>query len=33
MYAEAHIHILSGDGAHSQVVEAIIAAISDHLAK
>lgn len=31
MYAEAHIHILSGDGAHSQVVEAIIAAISDKL--
>jgi len=33
MYAEAHIHIMSGDGAHSQVVEAIIAAVSDHLAK
>jgi shikimate kinase len=33
MYAEAHIHILSGDGAHGQVVEAIIAAINDHLAK
>lgn len=33
MYAEAHIRILSGDGAHGQVVEAIIAAVSDHLAK
>ena len=33
MYAEAHIHIRSGDGGHGQVVEAIVAAISDHLAK
>lgn len=33
MYSEAHIRILSGDGAHSRVVEAIIAAVSDHLAK
>ena len=33
MYAEAHIRILSGTGAHSQVVETIVAAISDHLAK
>ena len=33
MYAEAHVRILSGDGAHSNVVEAIIAAVSDHLAK
>jgi shikimate kinase len=33
MYAEAHIRILSGDGAHSHVVEAIIAAVSEHLAK
>ena len=33
MYAEAHIRIRSGDGAHSNVVEAIIAAVSDHLAK
>ncbi len=28
MYAEAHIHIRSGDGAHSDVVDAIIAALS-----
>lgn len=33
MYAEAHIHIRSGDGAHSNVVEAIVAAVRDHLAK
>jgi shikimate kinase len=33
MYAEAHIHIRSGDGAHSHVVEAIIAAVSDYLAQ
>jgi shikimate kinase len=33
LYAEAHIRILSGDGAHSQVVEAIVAALSEHLAK
>ena len=33
MYAEAHIHIRSGDGAHSNVVEAIVAAVSDHLAQ
>ncbi len=32
MYAEAHIRILTGTGAHSRVVEAIVAAISDHLA-
>ena len=31
MYAEAHIHIRSGDGAHSDVVEAIVAALSEHL--
>lgn len=31
MYAEAHIRIPSGDGAHSNVVEAIIAAVSEHL--
>ena len=31
MYAEAHIHILSGDGAHGNVVEAIVAALSEHL--
>ena len=28
MYAEAHIHIRSGDGAHGDVVEAIVAAVS-----
>lgn len=33
MYAEAHIRILSSDTAHSHVVDAIIAAVSDHLAK
>ena len=33
MYAEAHIRIRSGDGAHSNVVEAIIDAVSEHLAK
>jgi shikimate kinase len=33
MYEEAQIHIRSGDGAHSDVVEAIIAAIHDHLAQ
>lgn len=31
MYAEAHIHIRSGDGAHIDVVEAIVAALSEHL--
>jgi len=31
-YAEALIHIRSGSGAHSDVVEAIVAALSDHLA-
>ena len=33
MYAEAHIRIMSGDGAHGNVVEAIIAAVSDHIDK
>ena len=33
MYSEAHIRILSGDGAHRDVVEAIITAVSDHLVK
>ena len=33
MYAEAHIHVRTGNGAHSHVVEAIIAAVIDHLAK
>jgi shikimate kinase len=31
-YAEAQIHIRSGGGAHSDVVEAIIAALTEHLA-
>jgi shikimate kinase len=30
-YAEAHIHVKSGDGAHSDVVEAIISALGDYL--
>ena len=30
-YAEAHIHVRSGDGAHSDVVEAIVGALSDWL--
>jgi shikimate kinase len=30
-YAEAHIHVKSGDGAHGDVVEAIIAALTDYL--
>ena len=30
-YAEAHIHVRSGDGAHSDVVEAIISALNDYL--
>lgn len=30
-YAEAHIHIKSGDGPHGEVVESIIAAIREHL--
>ena len=30
-YAEAHIHVRSGDGAHSDVVEAILSALSDYL--
>jgi shikimate kinase len=33
MYAEAHIRISSGADPHSHVVEAIIGAINDHLAK
>ena len=33
LYAEAHIHIRSGDGAHSNVVEAIVAALREHLDK
>ena len=33
MYAEAHIRIRSGDGAHSNVVDAIVAAVSEYLAQ
>jgi shikimate kinase len=32
-YAEAHIHVKSGDGAHREVVEAIVRALDDHLSK
>jgi shikimate kinase len=32
-YAEAHIHVKSGDGAHKDVVEAIIRALEEYLAK
>jgi shikimate kinase len=32
-YEEAHIHVKSGDGAHSEVVEAIVRALEAHLAK
>jgi len=32
-YQEAHIHVKSGDGAHKDVVEAIIQALEEHLAK
>jgi shikimate kinase len=30
-YSEAHIHVKSGDGAHSDVVETIISALTDRL--
>jgi shikimate kinase len=30
-YEEAHIHVKSGDGAHSEVVEAIVEALKEHL--
>ncbi len=32
-YREAHIHVKSGDGAHRDVVEAIIQALEEHLSK
>ena len=32
-YEEAHIHVKSGDGAHKDVVDAIIQALEEHLAK
>ena len=31
-YAEAHLHVRSGDGAHRDVVDSIIAALEDYLA-
>jgi shikimate kinase len=31
LYAQAHIHITSGDGAHGDVVDAIVAALASHL--
>jgi shikimate kinase len=30
-YSEAHIHVRSGEGAHKDVVEAIVAALDDYL--
>lgn len=30
-YAEAHIHVKSGNGAHSEVVETILSALDSHL--
>src|SRR4051812_37433205 len=30
-YAEAHIHVKSGDGAHRDVVDAIVRGLEDHL--
>ena len=32
-YAEAHIHVKSGNGAHKDVVDAIVRALEDHLDK
>ncbi len=32
-YAEADIHVKSGDGAHRDVVEAIVRALAEHLSK
>ena len=32
-YAEADIHVRSGEGAHKEVVEAIVSALDEHLAK
>jgi shikimate kinase len=31
-YSEAHIRVTSGDGAHGEVVESIVRALTDHLA-
>ncbi len=32
-YATAHIHVKSGDGAHSDVVDSIVKALEDHLGR
>jgi shikimate kinase len=32
-YAEAHLHVRSGDGAHRDVVDAILQALDDYLSK
>lgn len=32
-YAEAHLHVRSGEGAHKDVVDAIIRALEEHLSK
>ena len=32
-YAEAHIHVRSGNGAHREVVDSIVRALEDYLAK
>ena len=32
-YAEAHIHVRSGNGAHREVVDSIVKALEDYLAK
>ena len=32
-YAQAHIHIKSGDGAHKDVVDAIVEALEEHLSR
>ena len=31
LYAEAHIHVKSGSGAHGEVVDRIVLALDDHL--
>ena len=33
LYAEAHVHVKSGNGAHSDVVDAIIVALDAHLSR
>lgn len=32
-YAEAHIHVKSGEGAHKEVVDAIVQALEEHLSR